>query len=335
MLASVGMKQYSHVYVALKSVELVYDGLARLETLGGKRASSKIRGRYREEASRLQHLLDIHRGFTLEAAWAPDMVLTDMHNHTFKLYRDDDFPGVGLGQEPPAEATVRDGKTVYYRESGAAPYRIDHLARFINNSMRLKAYSDCFSHEQVLYLMLLLSHYIVDVNVPFHCDARDLKFKAGMPGDKRFYYKTTKVHGQQAHAWVEEQWERACLDLGHGTLFKAMRGEYEDEAGKSTLSDYVALEADAKGIKPVLVTRSNLLRYLTRMCIRSKQLSHAFVNPQDQRERALSSSELSDCLDAALVEHTRTVFERSVSAVISIWMFCWLYPETNKDAAGD
>jgi hypothetical protein len=88
--------------------------------------------------------------------------------------------------------------------SGGLPYKVDHLARVIADMRKLRAYNDQFSQRQIIYMYLLISHYVVDACVPMHCDLRDDPPSAGDTDKPKGSYFPASLHGQ-----VEELWERA------------------------------------------------------------------------------------------------------------------------------
>ncbi|MBN1460586.1 MAG: hypothetical protein JXA57_13715, partial [Armatimonadetes bacterium] len=42
------------------------------------------------------------------------------------------------------------------------PYKVDHLAHIIADMSKLRAYNDHFQQRQIMYLYIMISHYIVD-----------------------------------------------------------------------------------------------------------------------------------------------------------------------------
>lgn len=86
------MKHNTHIYIAMKSIQCMYDALANLRYRSGQPASAEKRKKAREAGKILQRLLYFHRADVTEASWAPDDILKDMALfHTFKLFTADEF----------------------------------------------------------------------------------------------------------------------------------------------------------------------------------------------------------------------------------------------------
>jgi hypothetical protein len=122
------VKHNSHIYVAYKAIDFLYESLLNLQDDDGNDITGKKRTEIRKEGKILERLLQFHKSRVLEASWAPDDILKDMAlYHTFKLFSTKDFEDAEeYGKEP----HEKDGH-VYYRASGGGglAYKIDHLAK--------------------------------------------------------------------------------------------------------------------------------------------------------------------------------------------------------------
>jgi hypothetical protein len=304
------MKHCSHIYVANKAIEFLYEGLKNVKTASGNTVEPKTREKLRESAKTLQRLLRFHRAEITEASWAPDDVLCDMAlYHTFKLFTEQDFPNCASF----AKETHLRGGVKYYRaaQGGGLPYKVDHLARVIADMVKLRAYNDAFSMRQSMYLFVLLSHYVTDAHVPMHCDLRDDPPK---PGD------TTKPPGKYLpdgmHGKIEQMWEDAVIPVAVAEEIM-LPTETDHGAPPTSLSPMVTMRVTEKNdvarIKPVTIAERGLMDFMIDVCIRTKQRSLGFfpvANP-------------SNCDPGKLPALTQEVFSESVSTLISLWVWIW------------
>jgi hypothetical protein len=306
------MKHCSHIYVAHKAIEFLYEGLKNAETPDGKPASSSTRTALRKSGKKLQELLRFHSDEITEASWAPDAVLCDMATyHTFKLFTEQDFPGCAKF----ARETHERGGIKYYRakQGGGLPYKVDHLAHVIADMLKLRAYNDAFSMRQAMYLLVLLSHYVVDAHVPMHCDLRDDPPEAG---DKTKPPGTDRYLSEGMHAKIEQWWEDAVIPVAVDE--KIMLPAETDHGKKETdLSKLVRMrvteKADVARIKPVTIPDRGLMDFMIDVCVRGKQCSLQLFPPT-------ASPKLDETKFATM---TQDIFNQSVSTLISLWVWIW------------
>ena len=71
------MKHNSHIYVAYKAIEFMYEGLYNLCYPSGDKATGKKGTNLRREGKILERLMQYHKDRVLEASWAPDDIMTN------------------------------------------------------------------------------------------------------------------------------------------------------------------------------------------------------------------------------------------------------------------
>ncbi|MBU8923043.1 MAG: hypothetical protein KOO63_14590 [Bacteroidales bacterium] len=300
------MKHQTHIYIARKAIELLYDSLNNLKYPSGQAAASSKKTAWRREAKDLQRILYSHIGSITEASWAPDDILCDKSTfHVFKLYTEDEFTDFADFSK---EIHVYHSKN-YHRASGGGglPYKVDHLARMINDMLKLRQFNDSFNMEHIMYQFFLLSHYVVDAHVPMHCDIRDDNPGSKKPSEGLYY--PDKWHGK-----LEQTWEDAVLPVGiEENLIIAEKGK---EMGvDSEYSDSVAynLKKHAKEIDTFYLEPRKLLDYMIDLCIKSKK----------RNQRLFPIADPSEPVMAKFDDITREIFNAAIGNVISIWMCIW------------
>ena len=303
------MKHNTHIYLAAKAIEFLYEGMGNLSYAGsGKAVSSKMRREKRASAKTLQRMLLHYKDSISEASWAPDDILNDKSlYHTFKLFTDDEFPG---GEFYAKE--VHRGKYYRARGGGGLPYKVDHLSRVIADMDKLRNYNDRCSMEQIMYQFLMISHYIVDANVPMHCDLRDDPPSASDTSKPKngMYFKGT-LHGK-----VEKTWEEAVNPVAIEEGIIELSRE-DDDAPLTDLSPEIVFHVTDPEhvalIKPVQISDNSLMDYMIDLCIATKERSLQLFPINDP------NSWTKDELKAV----TRPVFADAISALITVWMWIW------------
>jgi hypothetical protein len=303
------MKHNTHIYVARKSIEFLYDALGNLHNRSGSKASSKRKTEARQRGKILQRLLYYHKDTISEASWTPDDVLRDMAlYHIFKLFTDSEFTDC---EGYIKETHTKNGKYYYRaRGGGGLPYRVEHLARVIRDMSKLRDYNDSFSMQQIMYLFFLLSHYVVDAHVPMHCDIRDDKPSAAKPKEGNYYEESW-------HAKVEGQWEEACTPVGlEEELFDREQSKHSDV--KTTLSKFVTFKHGNRNhrreIKTYYIAPDDLLKFMIDLCIKTKERSLKLFPP------AAPNNVL---FDDKFNKLTREIFASAIGNLISIWSCIW------------
>lgn len=299
------MKHNSHIYVARKSIEFMYDALNNLYYLSGRKAGARRRTELRQKGKILQRLLNYHKDRIGEASWAPDDILADRSFHIFKLFTRSEFTDCA----DYAKETHKKNQRKYYRAAGGGglPYKVDHLARIIRDMTKLRDYNDAYSMKQIMYQFLLLSHYVVDAHVPMHCDIRDDVPSANKPKEGLYY-------DENWHEKIEEKWEKACTPVGISEdIFDRERAQ--DNIDQTVLSPFVTfgIVEHIGEIKTYYIQSDNLMKYMIDLCIESKERSLEFFPVDDPNN--VNEGKFNDL--------TREIFAASIGNLISIWICMW------------
>ncbi len=236
----------------------------------------------------------------------PDDILNDKGlYHTFKLFTDDEFTDC---EDYAKETHVSDNKK-YYRATGGGglPYKVDHLHRIIRDMIKLRDYNDSFSMQQVMYQLLLLSHYVVDAHVPMHCDIRDDEPSSKKPSGGN-YYKTS-WHGK-----IEKLWDEACTPVGISEDI-IDRERAQDGTEKTEISPFVTfnIDNDVGEIKTYHIPQNKMMEFVINLCIKSKERSlklFPIADPNIFQEDKFNAL-------------TRDIFASSIGDLISIWICIW------------
>jgi len=303
------MKHNTHIYLAMKGIEFLYEGLENLHyAKSKKKAASKTITKIRQEGKTLQRMLLHYEDVISEASWAPDDILFDKTQyHTFKLFTEKEFPNS-------ASFAKEIHKKKYFRASGGGglPYKVDHLARVISDMDKLRRYNDRCSMQQIMYQYLMISHYIVDAHVPMHCDLRDDPPSAK---DKR-KPRNGKYYSDTLHGHIEQLWEDAVnpIAIKEG-IIKVKRKKDDDKPIplSKEIRFNVNNKAHLKLIKPFKISQGDLMEYMIDLCIQSKERSLLLFPIDDP-------TNWNKQLFPAI---TRDIFAQAISNLISVWIWIW------------
>jgi hypothetical protein len=303
------MKHDTHIYLAAKGIEFLYEGLANLRyATTNRRVPSRIRTERRREGKILQRMLMHYQDAISEASWAPDDIINDKAQyHTFKLFTEREFPNS-------REFAREVHNDQYYRASGGGglPYKIDHLARVISDMDKLRRYNDRCSMNQIMYQFLLISHYLVDAHVPMHCDLRDDPPSAtdtSKPRNGNYY--SDALHGE-----IEQLWEDAVKPVAiEEEIIKVKRRD--DDAPATPLSEQVRFNVTnddhCDEIIPHVIPNNDLMRYMIDLCIQTKERALRLFpidNPADWNRQIFP-------------EMTRAIFAQTIANLITVWIWIW------------
>ena len=311
------MKHDTHIYIAAKAIDLTRQSVDNMRTITGRNLSGAMKGRERKESTKRQRILRYYESFLREATWAPDDILADNDpNHIFKLFTDKEFPGHNLKNKDKFE---KDG-TVYYKFGGGLPYHVDHLARVIAHMGKLREFNDQFELRQMMYLYMLISHYIVDAHVPMHCDLRDDPPNEGKSADPSRKKTGTKPKGKYmksgAHAEVEGIWDDAVKPVAVKEKILEPAGEEHENEPTELSPDVTFTFKDCKKGKIIVVKnipKNGLMDFMIDVCIKSKQRGEEIF--------PLSSPDVLNM--SALKRLTREIFADAIGNLMAVWHYIW------------
>lgn len=304
------MKHNTHIYLAKKAIEFLYDGCENLYTIGQDKIESKTKTSVRNKAKALQRLLNYHEADVLEASWAPDDIICDKSiYHTFKLFTTDEFSDA---KEYAQETHILDGKE-YYRtkKGGGLPFKIDHLAKIISDLIKLREYNDAYSMKGIMYLMIMISHYIVDAHVPMHCDLRDDSPKDYTPKNGTYY-------NDRYHGALEKEWDAVTTEyaVATGCIEAERAAYYKKSKGKENLKSAVQFDLSnpkhIDEIKVYNIPNNHLMSFIIEVCIHSKIRNNIIFAPGQTAPDMERFEQL-----------TRPIYADCIGNLISIWLYIW------------
>lgn len=186
------MKKYTHAWLAFMAIK-------RLEDV-------KLSATNRKYADSLIKWFMCNRDDVMQGAWYPDAVIMDMaSSHVLKLTPSTDAKNK-FKKLPATYLNYKYGKTSPLKqqsfivdENDNLPDRCESIAHSVIDHLKMqeseaKGSPVSPTDNQIALLLFMLSHYIADAHMPFHCDNR--RFSEGI----------------DLHADMEGEWEDAIMD---------------------------------------------------------------------------------------------------------------------------
>jgi hypothetical protein len=264
------MKKYTHAWLAFMAVRRLED--AKLSSTDRTYAESLIRW------------FKSHKDGVAQGAWYPDSVIMDMANsHVLKLTpsaeADNKFkrlPATYLNYEHGKSSPVRK-KSFTVDEHDNLPDRCESIAHSVIDHLKMQESEDKGSpvsptDNQIALLLFMLSHYIADAHMPFHCDSR--RFSEGM----------------DLHGYIEGEWEDMIrcfyrIDQDNERFYYDPYGyplkdpSSEQEYQSSFLSRVEDMLRERKFIMSWGASNKNVWDFMSAICQHSYLLSYCFIPP--------------------------------------------------------
>ncbi|UCF70855.1 MAG: hypothetical protein JSW49_00840 [candidate division WOR-3 bacterium] len=166
------MKQYTHAWLSFMAIK-------RLE-------KAEMTPSDRVYAKKLVRWFKDHNDDVVQGAWYPDAVVKDMANsHVLKIKpssrgkeRFRSLPSTYECRKYRAMSPVKN-KSFSVDEHDNLPERCESIAHSIIDHLKMQCCENKGSpvsptNNQIALSLFMLSHYVADAHVPFHCDARKL-----------------------------------------------------------------------------------------------------------------------------------------------------------------
>lgn len=306
------MKQYTHAWLAFKAIE-------RLECSQHSAANQKY-------ADKLIRWFQAYRDDVIQGAWYPDAVIKDMaSSHVLKF-----SPESGsreFRKLPTSSLLYRMGQQADLYGAGFRidkntnlPDRCEAIAHAVIDNLKMQKREVMGSpvtptNNHVAMLMFMLSHYIADAHVPFHCDSRS--FSSG-----------ANIHGKVEGLWDKEVRKFYEIDL------KNKRFRY-DPKGFPLLKKHPKYEQSILFQVDEELSRrdftigwgegnNNTWDYMASICQYSYLLSYAFI-PANFDETTVESDNW-DSLPGQgcrFEEYSIAALADAIDSIARIWLRVW------------
>ena len=306
------MKAYTHAWIAFKAIE-------RLDksNLGSKQEVGKS----------LISWLKNHRDGVIQGAWYPDSIIKDNANsHVYK------FSPVASGETfyrklqssnmfyVSGQESEQYGKPYKIDVNDNLPNRCEALAHSIVDNLKIqeseqKGSSIPATDNHIALRLFMLSHYVADAHMPFHCDSRSFS------------------SGNDLHAEVEKKWEDEieifyAIDQSNERFFYDPEGypifKDDDTYQGTVIHDVNKNVKNRKFVYSWGGDNSNVLEFLQAICQYSYLLSYSFI-PKNTNSTEINTENWDSISEQKVKFHEMSVIAltEAIESVARIWLRVW------------
>ena len=304
------MKQFSHAWLAFKAIE-------RLE--------KAALGDNRPYADELIRWFWDRRDGVIRGAWYPDMVIKDMAtSHVLKLTpvagnpaKFGNLPATSLVKDYAIRSAVY-GQS-YTQDPGTnLPERCEALAQSVVDNLKMqeseeKGSSIAPSGNHIATRLFMLSHYIADAHMPYHCDSRS--FSDGID-----------IHGKIEGLWDDQVRKCYDIDLLNERFFYDREGyPLRSATGlENSFLKKVETGFDTRPFTDSFGSGTNVRTCMLTVCQYSYLLAYAFI-PPGYDETNVTVENLTTLPGQLLDFETLSVivFVDAIDAIARIWLRVW------------
>ncbi len=307
------MKKFTHAWLAFMAIK-------RLE-------ETKLSNRDRRYANSLIKWFKSHKDGVAQGAWYPDSVIKDMANsHVLKF-----TPSAEVGNKfkrlPTTYLNYKYGKSSPVKKKGFTvdkndnlPDRCESIAHSVIDHLKMQESEDKGSpvsptDNQIALLLFMLSHYMADAHMPFHCDSR--RFSEGVD-----------IHGRMEGEWddrirrhyrIDEDNERFFYDpYGYPLRDLASDQQYQS----SFLKTVDGVLRDRKFIMSWGAKNKNVWDFMSAICQHSYLLSYCLI-PQQYDHTNITLVNWQSLGSISFEDLSVAIFADAIDSIARVWLRIW------------
>lgn len=307
------MKKFTHAWLAFMAIK-------RLE-------ETKFSDADREYAHNLIRWFKDHKDDVIQGAWYPDSVIKDMANsHVLKI-TPSDIAENKFKELPPVYLSYKYGKDFSLRKKSFTvekddnlPDRCESIAHSVIDNLKMQESEDKGSpvvptDNHIALLLFMLSHYVADAHMPFHCDSR--KFSEGMD-----------LHGHIEGEWddmirhyyrVDEDNERFFYNPDGYPLRESNRDQKYQSSFLKTVGDELS---NREFITSWGTKNSNVWDFMSAVCQYSYLLSYSFI-PEQYNYADVTLQNWKSLGSISFDQFSATIFSDAIDSIARVWFRVW------------
>ena len=310
------MKKFTHAWLAFMAVKRLED--------------TELSKSNRKYADGLIEWFRDHRDGVTQGAWYPDSVIKDMANsHVLKFEPVEGkrmkfrrLPKTYQGYNYSKNSPVRKKAFIKVDKGDNLPDRCESIAEAIIDSLKIQESEHKGSpvsptDNQVALLFFMLSHYIADAHMPFHCDSRRFSEGAG-------------IHARMEKEWDDEIENYYKMDRDNERFFYDETGYpllpkdlAKSRGYQSSFLKKVSDELRKREFKLSFGSgNKNVWDFMSAVCQHSYLISYGFLPPQyDHTDVTRSNWRSSGSIP--FNELSVAVFSDAIDSIARIWFRVW------------
>jgi hypothetical protein len=309
------MKAYAHAWLAFKAIE-------RLE-------HAKLAESNKKFAESLKDWFHNHRDGVIKGAWYPDEIIKDNKtSHILKITPDDkaknkfkSMPNTYLSYKFGKKSSLFK-KSFVIDKTTNLPDRCESIAQAVIDNLKMQEKEQKGSpvsptDNHVATLMFMLSHYIADAHVPFHCDSRSLS-------------DGCDLHGYVEKLWDEEIKKYYLVDENNKRFIYNPSGYplLNDEEKTNHNNSFLKKVEDNIKKRKFLISwgnnNNNVWDFMSAVCQYSYLMSYGLV-PQgnDEKNVTLDNWQNLPGKTISYEELSISVLTDAIDSIARIWLRVW------------
>jgi len=309
------MKKYTHAWLAFKAIE-------RLEKASLEPADRTV-------ANSLIEWFKNHRDGVIRGAWYPDTMIRDnASSHILKIAPVKKNASPYLFKSLPKEYLISDltktspllAESFTIDKKTNLPDRCESMTHSVVDHLKTRECEDKGSpvspnDNQIALLLFMLSHYVADGHVPFHCDARQFS------------------EGENLHGHVEDVWDETIdqcyrIDKPNERFFYNPGGyplqnpssvaAYESSFLKK-VDDNLGLRTFSKNFG---ADNNNVWDFMSAICQRSFVHSYSLI-PEAYDHTNVTLGNWQSLSSLPFEDSTIAVLSDAIDSISRIWFRLW------------
>lgn len=276
------MKQYSHAWLAFMAIK-------RLE-------HAELSKSNRKYADSLIKWFKDHKDGVIQGAWYPDMIIKDMaSSHVLKFtpvnggekgkFRK--LPTTYLLYQHCKDSDLKQ-KSYKIDKNNNLPDRCEAIAHSVIDNLKMQESEEKGSpiaptDNHVATLLFMLSHYVADAHVPFHCDSRR-------------FSEEKNIHGKLEKEWDDTIKKYYLLDKANERFFYNPAGYplLDKEKEQQYKESFLKKVEDNLRIRKFGVSwgskNGNVWDFMSAICQYSYLLSYLFIREGNDHTNVTSNN---------------------------------------------
>jgi hypothetical protein len=307
------MKQYTHAWLAFMAVKRLKE--------------AKLKGSNRDISLDLSGWIMDYEDDIIQGAWYPDAVIKDMANsHVLKITpsrkkganRFQTLPKSYLLHETTKKSKLRK-KSFQIDDDDNLPDRCESLTHSIVDNAKMQLSEEIGSpvtptNNHIALRFFMLSHYIADAHVPFHCDSR--RFSSG-----------ANIHGRMEKKWDDMVRKHFEIDVEHKRFYYDKWGfPLRITSGAEYESSYLSRSEKELAKRPFQLTygtkRDKTWDFMSAICQHSYLLSHEFI-PTRYDHSSVPTKKWDSIGAISFDDLSVAVFADTIDSIARVWFRAW------------
>jgi hypothetical protein len=321
------MKQFTHAWSAFMAIKRLEDAAFFAEL------SPKLTPADHEYADSLINWFKSNKDGVIRGAWYPDSLIKDNSNSHVLKFEPCRETAEELKQLPKTYLIHKYGRKSPVRNKGFRradkkdnlPDRCESLTHSVVDHLKVQESEEKGSavspmDNQVALWLFMLSHYVADAHVPFHCDSR--RFSEG-----------ADIHGKVEKEWDKEVQEFYRVDEKNERFFYDPRGYPLMKPGKDREYESSYLKKVEDELSKRVYTESadgffgtgnkNVRDFMDAICQHSYLLSYYFLPEQYDHTNVKAKDDWKSLGGLSFEELSVAVLADAIDSIARVWFRAW------------